>query len=108
MSTVRKTGAGRLDGAVHDLLYPQVPHFVHEEARDAALSLPGELFLPAPVAAKHDLDVALGIYASPFDEPAHYGPVGERSSEDLRAGVGVGPMSAVLWKGLMRTPRLSA
>jgi hypothetical protein len=62
---------------------------VHEEARDAALLLPGELFVARPVAAQPDLDVAPGIDASLFYEPAHYGPVGEIDAEDLGPGVGV-------------------
>src|SRR5207247_699370 len=48
-------------GTLHSRADAQFEHVVHEEARDAALVLPGELPLAWPVAAEADLDVAAGI-----------------------------------------------
>ncbi len=58
-STVRNTGPSPTTAtvALDHLADPEVAHVVHEEARDPALGLPGELRLAGPVAAQADLHV---------------------------------------------------
>jgi hypothetical protein len=62
---------------------------VHEEARDPALGLPGELGFPGPVAAQADLHVAARVDLPVADEAVHGGAVRELDREDLSARVGV-------------------
>ena len=62
---------------------------MHEEARDPALLLPGELLRAGPVAAQADLDVSVRVDDACLDEPVHGRPVRDLDAEDLRAGVGV-------------------
>ena len=61
----------------------ELAHVVHEQARDAALALPGELGLPRPVAAQADLDVARRVDVALLDEPVHDRAVRELGAEHL-------------------------
>ena len=63
---------------------------MHEEARDSALVLPGELLRAGPVAAQADLDVPLGIDVPLLDEPVHRRPVRDLDTEDLGARIRMG------------------
>ena len=72
-----------------DLADPRVADVVHEEARDPALALPGELRLVGPVAAQPDLDVARGVNVPLLDQPVHRRAVRDLDAPHLRAGVGV-------------------
>ena len=82
-------GAHRAQGARDDLPDPEVANLVHEQARDAALCLPGEFVLPGPVAAQADLRVARRVDLAVVHQGAHEGSVGELHAEHLFAGVGV-------------------
>ena len=90
-STVRNVGPRPTSssGPAYHLANAEVANVVHEEARDSALGLPGELLLARPVAAKADLHVAAGIDMALLDQPVHDRPVRELDAEDLRARVGV-------------------
>ena len=63
---------------------------MHEQARDPALALPGELALAGPVAAQPDLDVPFPRHLARLDKPPHDRPVRDPGdAEDLGARVGV-------------------
>ena len=80
-----RPGADDIERAADDLLDPEPPHVVHEEARDPALVLPGELLLAGPVAAQADLDVAARVDHAGLDEPVHRRAVRDLDAEDLAA-----------------------
>ena len=57
----RRAVADDLERALDDRVDPELADVVHEERRDPALGLPGELVGPGPVAAEADLDVPLRV-----------------------------------------------
>ena len=86
----RRSRPDALDRLRHHGLDPALADVVHEEARDAALGLPGEDVLAGPVAAQPDLDVALRRHQARLDELVHRRPVRLAHPEDLGARVRVG------------------